>query len=83
MLISPELRGDRLLHAGRCVLIYPKCLYVFLDGDRQEVKPCEGWGRVAKEPGSPCLAFLSAQGKADGRKATGGACSGGMLPRSV
>ena len=80
MLISPELMGDRLLHAGRCVLIYPKCLYIFLDGDRQEVKPCEGWGRVA---GSPCLAFLSAWGKADDRKATGGAGSGGMLPRFV
>ena len=26
MLISPELRGDRLLHAGRCVLIYPNII---------------------------------------------------------
>lgn len=71
------------MHAGRCVLIYPKCLCVFLDGDGQEAKPCVGWGRVAKEPSCPRLAFPSAWSEAGDRKATGGACSGGVLPRFV
>ena len=81
MLISSELRGDRLLHAGCCVLMYPKCLYIFLDGDRQEGNPWEGWEDAQEAQRS--LAWHSYQhgarlmrGKLQEARALGACCPG-------
>lgn len=70
MLIFPELRGDRLLHAGGCVLMCPKHSHIFLNGDGMLAEWGGGGmqGRVGEEASFLCLLFSSAwliRGKLD------------------
>lgn len=55
MLISPELRGDGLLRAGGCVLMYPKHSHIFLKEGWREGKPGGRWGKMAEESSCPAV----------------------------